>query len=218
MMTGLILDRSGCSPLMSHSCPELGSLRMHCMVSFFSSSLLRLVTFLAPITHFSHLAGYGRCFIVLCADFYGMINCLFCFCRVVNVRALRPLHSHRFAFVILSIGIHDAPASRSSIPLPSSEHSSLTLSLLPNMSSKGWLNLETAAGTIPETQFFEGDSAFKSLGLSRTQRLYGFGGWCVLQFDTGNPFGFGGPGCGHVLFSPLLMTCNSAWSTVTPLD
>lgn len=54
------------------------------------------------------------------------------------------------------------------------------------MSSKGWLNLETAAGTIPETQFFEGDSAFKSLGLTRTQRLYGFGGWCVLQFDKGN--------------------------------
>ena len=47
------------------------------------------------------------------------------------------------------------------------------------MSSKGWFNLETAAGTIPETQFFEGDSAFKSLGLTRTQRLYGFVGWCV---------------------------------------
>lgn len=44
------------------------------------------------------------------------------------------------------------------------------------MSSKGWFNLETAAGTIPETQFFEGDSAFKSLGLTRTQRLYGFAG------------------------------------------
>jgi len=44
------------------------------------------------------------------------------------------------------------------------------------MSSKGWFNLETAAGTIPETQFFEGDSAFKALGLTRTQRLYGFAG------------------------------------------
>ncbi|KAI0295552.1 SFT2-domain-containing protein [Russula brevipes] len=44
------------------------------------------------------------------------------------------------------------------------------------MSSKGWFNLETAAGTIPETQFFEGDSAFSSLGLTRMQRLYGFGG------------------------------------------
>lgn len=31
MTTGLMLDRSGCSPLMSHSCPEL---RMQCMVSF----------------------------------------------------------------------------------------------------------------------------------------------------------------------------------------
>jgi hypothetical protein len=45
------------------------------------------------------------------------------------------------------------------------------------MSSKGWFNLEAAAGTIPETQFFEGDSAFKALGLTRTQRLYGFAGW-----------------------------------------
>jgi hypothetical protein len=50
------------------------------------------------------------------------------------------------------------------------------------MSSKGWFNLETAAGTIPETQFFEGDSAFKVLGLTRTQRLYGFAGWYVRSF------------------------------------
>ena len=45
------------------------------------------------------------------------------------------------------------------------------------MASKGWFNLESAAGTIPETQFFEGESAFKFLGLTRMQRLYGFGGW-----------------------------------------
>ena len=45
------------------------------------------------------------------------------------------------------------------------------------MPSKGWLNLESAGGAIPETQFFEGDSAFKFLGLTRTQRLYGFVGW-----------------------------------------
>jgi hypothetical protein len=49
------------------------------------------------------------------------------------------------------------------------------------MSSKGWFNLETAAGTIPETQFFEGDSAFSSLGLTRMQRLYGFAGWYVVR-------------------------------------
>lgn len=49
------------------------------------------------------------------------------------------------------------------------------------MASKGWFNLESAAGTIPETQFFEGDSAFKALGLTRMQRLYGFGGWCVVS-------------------------------------
>ncbi|KAG7086568.1 hypothetical protein E1B28_002515 [Marasmius oreades] len=42
------------------------------------------------------------------------------------------------------------------------------------MSNKGWFNLETAGAGIPETQFFEGDSAFKFLGLSRKQRLYGF--------------------------------------------
>jgi len=50
------------------------------------------------------------------------------------------------------------------------------------MASKGWFNLEAAAGTMPETQFFEGDSAFKFLGLSRTQRLYGFGGCLALGF------------------------------------
>ena len=43
--------------------------------------------------------------------------------------------------------------------------------------SKGWFNLEAAGGGIPDTQFFEGDSAFKFLGLTRTQRLYGFIGW-----------------------------------------
>lgn len=48
------------------------------------------------------------------------------------------------------------------------------------MSSKGWFNLEAVGGTIPETQFFEGDSAFSSLGLTRTQRLYGFVAWCVV--------------------------------------
>ncbi|VDC00880.1 unnamed protein product [Peniophora sp. CBMAI 1063] len=42
------------------------------------------------------------------------------------------------------------------------------------MSSKGWFNLESIGGTIPETQFFEGDSAFSFLGLTRKQRLYGF--------------------------------------------
>ena len=45
--------------------------------------------------------------------------------------------------------------------------------------SKGWFNLEAAGGAIPDTQFFEGDSAFKFLGLTRMQRIYGFIGWCV---------------------------------------
>jgi len=50
------------------------------------------------------------------------------------------------------------------------------------MANKGWFNLESANGAIPETQFFEGDSAFKFLGLSRTQRLYGFIGCLAVGF------------------------------------
>ncbi|KAI9569058.1 SFT2-domain-containing protein [Boletus coccyginus] len=46
--------------------------------------------------------------------------------------------------------------------------------------SKGWLNLES--GLVSDTQFFEGDSAFKALGLTRTQRLYGFVGCLVAGF------------------------------------
>jgi len=45
-----------------------------------------------------------------------------------------------------------------------------------------WFNLEAANGVIPETQFFEGDSAFKFLGLTRMQRLYGFGGCLAIGF------------------------------------
>jgi hypothetical protein len=52
------------------------------------------------------------------------------------------------------------------------------------MSSKGWFNLEAVGGTIPETQFFEGDSAFSSLGLTRTQRLYGFAAWYVVVVSS----------------------------------
>ncbi|KAI0646921.1 SFT2-domain-containing protein [Trametes meyenii] len=48
--------------------------------------------------------------------------------------------------------------------------------------SKGWFNLEAAGGAIPDTQFFEGDSAFKFLGLTRTQRLYGFIGCLAAGF------------------------------------
>jgi len=42
------------------------------------------------------------------------------------------------------------------------------------MARDGWFNLEAGGGIIPETQFFEGDSAFKAFGLSKTARLYGF--------------------------------------------
>jgi hypothetical protein len=48
-----------------------------------------------------------------------------------------------------------------------------------DMASKGWLNIEAAGGLIPETSFWEGDSAFSALGLTRQQRLYGFIGWCA---------------------------------------
>jgi len=40
--------------------------------------------------------------------------------------------------------------------------------------------LEAVNGVIPETQFFEGESAFKFLGLTRTQRLYGFVGCLAI--------------------------------------
>jgi len=50
------------------------------------------------------------------------------------------------------------------------------------MANKGWFNLDAAGGVVPETQFFEGDSAFKFLGLSRTQRLYGFIGCLAVGF------------------------------------
>lgn len=50
------------------------------------------------------------------------------------------------------------------------------------MPSKGWLNLESTGNMIPENQFFEGDSAFKFLGLTRTQRLYGFIGCLIIGF------------------------------------
>jgi len=50
------------------------------------------------------------------------------------------------------------------------------------MAGRGWLNIEAAGGAIPETQFFEGDSAFAFLSLSRTQRLYGFIGCTGVGF------------------------------------
>jgi len=50
------------------------------------------------------------------------------------------------------------------------------------MPGKGWFNLEAASGVIPDTQFFEGESAFSFLGLTRTQRLYGFAGCLVGGF------------------------------------
>jgi len=42
------------------------------------------------------------------------------------------------------------------------------------MSNRGWLNLESAGSVVPDSHFFEGDSAFSFLKLSKTTRLYGF--------------------------------------------
>ena len=67
----------------------------------------------------------------------------------------------------------------------------------------GWLNLESATSVIPETQFFEGDSAFKSLGLSRTTRLYGFIGWYVFVFSDMEPCLRAGLQFGHWFRSEL---------------
>ncbi|PPQ78530.1 hypothetical protein CVT25_011802 [Psilocybe cyanescens] len=47
---------------------------------------------------------------------------------------------------------------------------------------KGWFNLESGSSVIPDTSFFEGDSAFKAFNLSRTTRLYGFAGCLIAGF------------------------------------
>jgi hypothetical protein len=44
---------------------------------------------------------------------------------------------------------------------------------------KGWLNLDG----VTDTQVFDNDSAFSGLGLTRTQRIYGFVGWYVRNVD-----------------------------------
>ncbi|KAG8961467.1 hypothetical protein FRC03_005356 [Tulasnella sp. 419] len=44
--------------------------------------------------------------------------------------------------------------------------------------AKGWLNLEGG----PDTNWFENDSAFNFLGLTRTQRIYGFVGCLAVGF------------------------------------
>jgi hypothetical protein len=84
-----------------------------------------------------------------------------------------PDHSHGLRTFVVSDCASTQPCPHALHDCPPSLRARL------NMSSKGWFNLETAAGTIPETQFFEGDSAFSSLGLTRMQRLYGFAGWYV---------------------------------------
>ena len=50
------------------------------------------------------------------------------------------------------------------------------------MARNGWFNLEAGSNMVPETPFFEGDSAFKSFGLSKTARLYGFIAWYGSNF------------------------------------
>jgi len=50
------------------------------------------------------------------------------------------------------------------------------------MSSRGWLNLESASSALPDNQLFEGEPAFSFLGLTRTQRLYGFVGCIAVGF------------------------------------
>jgi len=47
---------------------------------------------------------------------------------------------------------------------------------------KGWFNLEAGGSVIPDTQFFEGEPAFKFLNLSKTTRLYGFIGCLIAGF------------------------------------
>jgi len=47
---------------------------------------------------------------------------------------------------------------------------------------KGWFNLEAGGNLVPDTQFFEGEPAFKFLNLSKTTRLYGFIGCLITGF------------------------------------
>ncbi|EJD53265.1 SFT2-domain-containing protein [Auricularia subglabra TFB-10046 SS5] len=42
------------------------------------------------------------------------------------------------------------------------------------MAGQGWFNLESATSALPENQLFENESAFKFLGLTRMQRIWGF--------------------------------------------
>ncbi|KAK2467048.1 hypothetical protein APHAL10511_001306 [Amanita phalloides] len=42
------------------------------------------------------------------------------------------------------------------------------------MPNRGWVNLESVGNVVPDSQFFEGEPAFKFLGLSKKARLYGF--------------------------------------------
>jgi len=50
------------------------------------------------------------------------------------------------------------------------------------MSNRGWLNLESVGNVVPENQFFEGEPAFKFLGLSKKARLYGFFSCLAIGF------------------------------------
>ena len=100
-------------------------------------------------------------------------------------RSLSSAHPSSLPLTVVLIAsfLPHIPLICSQKPCPHALYDTLPYSRVrSNMSSKGWFNLETAAGTIPETQFFEGDSAFKALGLTRTQRLYGFAGWYVRSF------------------------------------
>jgi hypothetical protein len=153
------------------------------MISHFISLRLVYVSCTYNATFFISLATVDT-FIVLCALVLERSTLLILLKRKMNSSISMNLQ------YLCAVHSHGQPVTRSRRtvpyssfkPSPSRHDTSLPPSLLPIslMSSKGWFNLEAAAGTIPETQFFEGEPAFKALGLTRTQRLYGFAGWYVF--------------------------------------
>lgn len=51
------------------------------------------------------------------------------------------------------------------------------------MASQGWFKIpDVVSSSLPDNQYFEGDSAFSFLGLTRTQRIYGFGACALIGF------------------------------------
>ncbi|QRV89518.1 transporter protein SFT2 [Ceratobasidium sp. AG-Ba] len=90
-----------------------------------------------------------------------------------------PQRAQIFATTLYTVGARHvkhmvAIPGVANLPRIPTVYSSSTLDKMP----KGWLNLEG----VTDQQMFDNDSAFSGLGLSRTQRLYGFVGCLAIGF------------------------------------